>query len=233
MLLQLSPFKKALLASLAAHTMLFLNAPEIREPRKVVISDKNIEVTYYEIKGGMKPEPKAQAVIRPPQIKAPPAASARRPTGYVEERAISRPVAEGPGSASLRVPESTGLRGKGDNVSIKEGPVLPKDEELTKEKKEAFLDYYQIIRERLRAEAERNFIGYFAEGNIYLAFALARDGRLIEAKILEGSSPTEYLREISIKSLRDASPYPPFPPKLKQEEIYFNVIISFELEAVE
>lgn len=210
MYLQLSPFKKALVISLAAHTVIFFNVPRIREFKRALVPKKNIEVTYYEIKPP-KVKSQAEAGGRPQKFeKMPQLASAPK----ILERPI--PQREEDKLAPL----------------LQEGPVLPKDEELTQDKKEAYLDYYQTVRERIRSEAERNFTSHFATGGVYLTFALFRDGTLKDVKIQEGSCPIEYLRGLALESVRVAAPYPHFPEKLKQEEIYFNVLISFELEVV-
>ncbi|MCM8770979.1 MAG: TonB family protein, partial [Candidatus Omnitrophica bacterium] len=93
-----------------------------------------------------------------------------------------------------------------------------------------YLNYYQTIRERIKRAAYQIY-SRRDKGEVYVSFAIFSDGRLQGVRIIEDkSSPNPYLREISIKSIQNASPFPPFPRELNYPQLSFNIIISFETE---
>jgi len=103
--------------------------------------------------------------------------------------------------------------------------------ELPKEQEALYLNYYQSIREKIRTFVVENYPRFIACGEVCLYFVLSSKGGLKEISVIEKrSSPNRLLREIAEKSLRDASPFLPFPEELNQPQLSFNVIISFELE---
>ena len=103
--------------------------------------------------------------------------------------------------------------------------------ELPKEKEALYLSYYQSIRQKIRTFVVENYPRFIACGEVCLYFILSSNGRLKEINVVEErSNPNRLLREIAEKSLRDASPFSPFPKDLEQPQLSFNVIISFELE---
>ena len=93
-----------------------------------------------------------------------------------------------------------------------------------------YTEYYQNIRSRIREKAYYNY-EQFDAGEIYITFIIQNDGILKDIKIIEErTSANQYLRRISIRSVQQASPFPPFPEGLKYPELSFNVVISFEVE---
>jgi TonB family protein len=93
-----------------------------------------------------------------------------------------------------------------------------------------YLNYYQKIREKIRMCAYQNFIKP-EQGEIYLSFTITSNGELKKLSLIEEkSSQSVYLRDIALKSIQDASPFPSFPKDLEFSELSFNVIISFEVE---
>jgi len=94
-----------------------------------------------------------------------------------------------------------------------------------------YKSYYQIVREKTRRQAYRNY-RRIQEGEVFLTFTLMRSGELKEAHVDETKSvKDEYLRTIAMESVRQSSPYPEFPVKLQdKDQLTFNVIISFELK---
>ncbi len=94
-----------------------------------------------------------------------------------------------------------------------------------------YRSYYQIVREKIRRLAYYNY-KKLERGEVFLTFALTAKGDLLDVSINEQrSSPSSYLRDIALKSIQEAMPYPEFPEKLKKNsKLTFNVIISFELK---
>jgi outer membrane biosynthesis protein TonB len=97
-------------------------------------------------------------------------------------------------------------------------------------KNPTYLRYYQAIREKIRRYAYYNYNRAYT-GEIYLCFVVASSGSLKALKIIEEkSAPNDYLKEIAVKSIKDAAPYPNIPKELDFPELSFNVIIDFELD---
>ncbi len=93
-----------------------------------------------------------------------------------------------------------------------------------------YLNYYQLVRTKIRNEAYRNYVDS-ESGQVYLTFVLLADGTLKQLKLIEEkTSAQSNLRNIGLKSIRESNPFPPFPPDLKYPELSFNVEISFELK---
>lgn len=106
-------------------------------------------------------------------------------------------------------------------------PAVPGETAKTPE----YRNYYQVIREKIRRLAYRHY-KKLDEGEVYLTFTLTPDGNLVEAVINNKSlKANDYLRDIALKSVTNAAPYPEFPEKLKtHRQLTFHVIISFELK---
>ena len=97
-------------------------------------------------------------------------------------------------------------------------------------KNPSYISYYQFVREKIKRAAYQNYTTY-KTGEVYLSFILSSDGYLRQVRLIEEkSSPSEYLREIAMNSIRAASPFPGFPKELNYPQLSFNVVISFELE---
>jgi len=69
------------------------------------------------------------------------------------------------------------------------------------------------------------------QGEVFISFTVTSSGELLQVMIVDKRSiPDSLLRDIAINSIRDASPFPPFPQGMNQYQITFNVIISFEIK---
>jgi len=93
-----------------------------------------------------------------------------------------------------------------------------------------YLNYYQQISNRIKERAYANYAEFVA-GRVYLTFVVKADGTLEVLKLIEErTEANEYLMDISVKSVAEASPFRSFPQDLKYPELTFNIIISFEIE---
>jgi len=96
-------------------------------------------------------------------------------------------------------------------------------------KSPSYLNYYQIIRNKIKERAYANYVKA-DKGEVYLTFVLLADGKLQQINVLEDrTSANPYIREISVKSVQESAPFPAFPANLNYPELSFNVIISYEL----
>lgn len=114
-------------------------------------------------------------------------------------------------------------------IAMKKKIALPplNDEKINSP---VYLNYYQIIREKIKQAAYRNY-NRLVNGEVYLSFIVLRNGQLKELKINEERMPTHsYLKGVAEESILDASPFPEFPKDLDYPELSFNVIISFLVE---
>lgn len=118
---------------------------------------------------------------------------------------------------------------KPDIIAVKKKITLPPID-LDKIDNPSYISYYQIVREKIRRAAYQNYIR--AEvGEIYLSFLIFSDGSLRAVQLIgEKSSPSTYLKEIALRSIKEASPFPNFPKELDYPQLSFNVVISFEIE---
>ena len=97
-------------------------------------------------------------------------------------------------------------------------PVL-KAEKITNPK---YLSYNENIRHMIRQIAYR-YVNHpdFQAGKVYLTFVLKANGELKDLKIIDSkTNANEYLRDIGLRSIKDSSPFPPFPEDLKLSRAY-------------
>ncbi|KPK43025.1 MAG: hypothetical protein AMJ78_00215 [Omnitrophica WOR_2 bacterium SM23_29] len=209
----------ALTISLITHAAIFIKLPHLNLFSKRQ-AQKRIEVTYikeraksasldtYTQKFPKKPshQVSSKSVAPPPQIK--------------KEQIFSKLD-----NIPIRKPKVTWP----EIVAMKKKITMPSLSEK-KMTNPVYLSYYQIIREKIKRAAYENYTR-LVNGEVYLSFIILNDGQLKEERINERkSSPHSYLKEIAIKSIYDASPFPSFPKELDYPELSFNVIISFEVE---
>ncbi len=102
--------------------------------------------------------------------------------------------------------------------------------ESEKSHNQSYDTYYDFVREKIRRAAYQNH-NRNEIGEIYLAFIIFSNGTLQDARIIEEkSSLNNYLRDVALRSIKDASPFPSFPQELDYPQLSFNVIISFAIE---
>ncbi|MCG8429736.1 MAG: hypothetical protein MJA29_00980, partial [Candidatus Omnitrophica bacterium] len=92
-----------------------------------------------------------------------------------------------------------------------------------------YIKYYQIVREQIKRAAYRTYAGR-EHGALTISFLLSGDGRLQSIALdTAQSTPSEYLRSIGVRSIREAAPFAPFPEELSEySRLSFNVTITFE-----
>lgn len=121
----------------------------------------------------------------------------------------------------------TGIKSPG--VDFKKRITTP-EIDYAKVKSPAYMNYYELIREKIRKCAYQN---YFSSetGNVYAAFTVLSNGSLSNIKIIDAkTNASNYLKETAKKSVYAATPFPAFPKELDYPELSFNVVIAFEME---
>ncbi|MCX5678276.1 MAG: hypothetical protein NTY76_04120 [Candidatus Omnitrophica bacterium] len=92
-----------------------------------------------------------------------------------------------------------------------------------------YVNYYQLIREKIRRKLKERYRGYYNEGDVCLVFVLRSDGVLISAAASpEISTRDRTLIDTAIQSLKEAAPFTPFPKALTLPQMSFTLTVSFK-----
>jgi len=158
------------------------------------------------------------------------------PDKIVAEKIIPPPFIDSTNTMSGNLPKDTLVQEtmkpkviKSDIYAIKKKITLPAIN-IDKINNPSYISYYQIVREKIRRSAYKNYIRN-ETGDVYITFIISNDGYLKNLRLVEDKSSTSiYLRASAIASVKDASPFPSFPKELDYPYLTFNVIISFEIE---
>ena len=114
-------------------------------------------------------------------------------------------------------------------LAIKKKISLPAIE-MAKIDNPSYISYYQIVREKIRRSAYQNYT-HNEIGEVYISFIISNDGYIKVVRLAEEkTTANDYLKNIALKSIKDASPFPNFPKELDYPQLSFNIIISFEIE---
>jgi protein TonB len=67
------------------------------------------------------------------------------------------------------------------------------------------------------------------EGTVLIRFTITRQGTLAGEPVLEKKSRYERLNAAAIEAVKNAAPYPPLPGETGDDEMSFQVAVSFSL----
>ncbi len=94
-----------------------------------------------------------------------------------------------------------------------------------------YINYYQLIREKIRQRLKSHYGRQHGEGEVRLEFLLRSDGALLAADANRGASTQDAaLVEMALKSLKEASPLPPFPKAIDLPRMSFDLTVVFKKE---
>lgn len=192
--------------------------------------DEKIEVNY--VKSSKKaaaykrqaPASVGKPVKMPDQLygkkNAPPAFAEIRKTeqaGGQKDDILKKPIFEKPAVM------------KADVISVRKKIDMP-TLDLDKINNPSYLNYYQIVREKIKRAAYQNY-AQAETGEVYICFIIFSEGQLGEIKLNDDkTNATSQLCDVALRSVREASPFPVFPTTLEYPQLTFNVIISFEID---
>lgn len=218
-------FQISLLISVIAHgVILFQNSNLAIFSRNK--ADRNLEVSY--VKPLKEPKAAVQPAQKEPFLKLPLNITMQKkiPPPFIDKEGIFKDNR----ALSRRLPAiAKPAFIKPDIIAIKKKITLP-PVDLDKINNPSYINYYQIVREKIRRSAYYNYTRT-ETGEVYISFIISSDGYLKEVRLVEEkSSANQYLREIALRSVKDASPFPNFPKELDYPQLSFNVVISFEIE---
>ena len=92
-----------------------------------------------------------------------------------------------------------------------------------------YVNYYQLIREKIRSKLKDNYQYYNREGEVYLSFVLTQNGSLLSYEIDRSKSiQDDVLLHITSTSLKAISPFPALPKSLSMSKMSFSIVISFK-----
>lgn len=201
-----STFKQAILISTLLHTMVLAPIYSLIMPRRQIEERKPMVVDYVVIKEVAKiVETKTDFKTKTPET----------PRVELAREVVTR-LAPSPGEAK----------------KIEE----PKDISRQTAKRESqikstrdYINYYQLIREKIRRALKNNYKDYSNEGEVYFVFTLNSEGGLVKYEIDSAKSTNDRtLRDIAILSLQEAAPFQAFPKGLSVPAMSFNLAVSFK-----
>ena len=115
------------------------------------------------------------------------------------------------------------------NSSDKRRVILSEVSEKDKKYDPIYLNYVKILRSKIEEQIYKNYTNYQV-GDIFVEFSISSNGSLENVRIInDKSADISSLKEICLKSIKDAAPYPPFPAGLKQKQVTFTQQINFKL----
>ena len=213
---------KALFISLAVHTTVLCIAywGKINDPHYKAIRQNRTEISY-------KPAHHRAADIREYPIK--PAqrldfsnqkmfSDGTIPVSLVKDKRPQLPF----GMLYERKPDNMRSMEMSRRVSIT--PI--KSEKINNP---VYAAYNEMVRDRIKERVYNNY-DKMERGTVYLTFLLDEHGVLRAAKIIpEKTDASEHLQELSLKSLREASPFHRFLKGMNLSEYPFNIEIQYEI----
>lgn len=225
-------FVTALVISVLVHGVIMFQNPRFN-PFHINLNKKteeNPEIRYLKKEAQIKDVPQKTPRKPEPPLKIPPRISASKvpppPFIDIDKEALGRKNRQ----ILNRQPDfNKPAFIKPDVIAVKKKITMPAVD-IDKINNPSYLSYYQIVREKVRRAAYQNYT-HTDVGEVYLSFVVSRNGFLSDMRLVEEkSSASNYLRDIALRSIREASPFPDFPKDLDYPRLSFNVIISFELE---
>lgn len=222
-------FRIALLISLIAHGVILvqnssLNFPVLRQNKQ-----ENPELKYVKPPLEQKKVSENQPLKKEPFLKIPLKISAdnKIPPPFIDKESIFKNNDKK--NISKNQVFNKPVLIKPDIIAIKKKITIPAID-IDKVNNPSYISYYQIIREKIKRAAYQNYTGSQV-GEVAVSFIISSQGYLKEIRLIEEkSSPNAYLREVALRSIKDASPFPKFLKELDFPQLSFNLVITFEVE---
>ncbi len=222
-------FQIAFIISLIAHGVILvqnsnLNFPVLRQNKK-----QDLELKYVKAPPEEKKVIENQPLKKEPPLKLPLKITVdnRIPPPFIDKESIFKEKNKKIASGNQNLIKPALI--KPDIIAIKRKITLPAID-IDKLNNPSYISYYQIIREKIKRAAYQNYTGSDV-GEVAISFIVSNEGYLKEIRLIEEKScPSAYLREVALKSIRDASAFPKFPKELDFQQLSFNLVITFEIE---
>jgi len=222
-------FRNAFLISIIAHGIILAQNPNfaIFSPNK---QEQKMEVSYLKPiqENKERPTHSLRTLNKEPFLKmsAKITADKRTPPPFVDKDSLfSKTRTINSRQGLFTKPEFA----KPDIIAVKKKITLPAVD-IERINNPTYISYYHIVREKIRRAAYQNYTRT-ETGEVYLSFVISNVGDIKRIRLVEEkSASSQYLREIALRSISDAAPFPNFPIELDYPQLSFNVVISFEIE---
>ncbi len=221
-------FQITLLISLIIHGIILFQNPNLNFFPKIK-KEKDLEISYIKKSEKIRSDFKSQqSAKREPFFKIPQKITPdkRMPPPYIDREKIFK----GDKSITPRPPDFKRPEfSRPEIVAVKRKITLPPID-IDKINNPSYISYYQIVREKIRRAAYQNYTGRDT-GEITVSFVISDDGYLKEMRLVEKkSTSSKDLRDLALRSIKDAAPFPNFPKELNYLQLSFNLTITFEIE---
>jgi len=138
-----------------------------------------------------------------------------------EWKDFSEQLAERRKEASFAFRDQKGSEADKKELKEKEKTFFPSGPERT------LLSYSRTLSERIGQKLKMNYTKQAKVGEVHLLFTLLSNGELVtEPEIL--NTIDEDLKKAVMRSVKEASPFPPFPEGITGTERRFKLVVSFE-----
>jgi hypothetical protein len=89
-------------------------------------------------------------------------------------------------------------------------------------------EYFQGIRDKIKTSVHKYHFSNSKQGIVYLRIHLLQNGKLKDLKVYKDKTKaSEEVIKLTLKAIKKASPFMPFPDNLKQyPELYFNIRLA-------
>jgi len=199
-------FKNAVMISIVIHAAVMLSLYRAPAFKTEQVRRDNVMVDYIPAEEPKKTDTSSREVkavsVETPKVELPP-------------KVEVKPIADA-------APEADAVKQKeiSDALARKQAEIRS-----TKD----YINYYQLIREKIRSRLKDNYRPQFGEGDVSLLFVLASNGSLVSSDVdLPSSSPKRLLRNIALMSLKDSAPFEPFPKAVSLPKMSFTVTVTFK-----
>jgi len=214
-------FHITFITSLVLHSLIFLPVFKFNIPFKK--SEKITSVNYVSVKVPVQ-------VVEQLKNEKPVIKDELRPKQQTAPKRIARKTTRRKESLYRRTLKTIHKMNTAyENIVKQQQKIFTKTGEplnLKKEKNKTVTAYYKIINEQLQQAVI--YPDIFSEGEVALSFVLTSDGNLKSVEVIDETVHNDTaLKETAVKIVKNASPFPPFPENLHQQQLTFNVVFCF------
>ena len=219
-------FINALIISVVFHMFLVIGLPQWKNFARKKPEEPIIKLTYY----ADRKVPIDSSLIAKTQTKKYPLKQAKKKfSAQIEKQGLAEPVSRQKVHEKIKIRTTkVGTKTLDRHISIDSAMLISHDEkDLSSEP--VYLTYYNAVRSSIYKRANVNKPYYSTEGVVKLVFTLARNGRLINAGIVEGESTRNpVLQKHALASVKRAAPFPAFHESMNEQQLTLRLTISFE-----
>ena len=219
-------FINALIISVVFHMFLVIGLPQWKNFARKKPEEPIIKLTYY----ADRKVPIDSSLIAKTQTRKYPLKQAKKKfSAQIEKQGLAEPVSRQKVHEKIKIRTTkVGTKTLDGHISIDSAMLISHNEkDLSSEP--VYLTYYNAVRSSIYKRANAHKPYYSMEGVVKLVFTLARNGRLINAGIVEGESTRNpVLQKHALASIKRAEPFPVFHESMNEQQLTLRLTISFE-----